>query len=76
MHHIDLTTNVFMLNETLLCISERTISPKRKFLAGRPGGHPAKNFRQALQILEKEQAFWHGHAARTCCADVHEKTSV
>ena len=35
-----------------------------KFSAGRPCGHPAKNFGQALQILEK-QAFWHGHAART-----------
>ena len=40
------------------------ISPKRKFSAGHPCGHPAKNFGQALQILEK-QAFWHGHAART-----------
>ena len=39
-------------------------SPKRKFLAGYPCGHPAKNFGQALQILEK-QAFWNGHPART-----------
>ena len=37
---------------------ERKFSPKRKFLAGYPCGHPAKNFGQALQILEKE-AFWH-----------------
>ena len=35
-----------------------------KFSAGRPCGHPAKNFGQALQILEK-QAFRHGHAAPT-----------
>ena len=35
-----------------------------KFSAGRPCGHPAKNFGQALQIVEK-QAFRHGHAART-----------
>ena len=35
-----------------------------KFSAGRPCGHPAKNFGQALEILEK-QAFRHGHAART-----------
>ena len=35
-----------------------------KFSAGRPCGHPAKNFGQALQILGK-QAFLHGHAART-----------
>ena len=35
----------------------------RKFWAGHPRGHPAKNFSQALKILEK-QAFWHGHPAR------------
>ena len=35
-----------------------------KFSAGRPCGHPAKNFGQPLQILEK-RAFRHGHAART-----------
>ena len=43
---------------------QRKFSPKRKFLAGYPCGHPAKNFGQALQILEK-QAFWNGHPART-----------
>ena len=43
---------------------KRKISPKRKFSAGRPCRHPAKNFGQALQMLEK-QALWHGHAART-----------
>ena len=35
-----------------------------KFSAGRPCGHPAKNFGQAFPILAK-QAFWHRHAART-----------
>ena len=39
-------------------------NPKRKFSAGRPCGYPAKNFGQALQVLEK-QAFWHRHATRT-----------
>ena len=43
---------------------ERKFSPKRKFWAGYPCGHPAKNFGQTLQILEK-QAFLHGHPART-----------
>ena len=43
---------------------ERKISPKRKFWGGYPCGHPAANFGQALQILEKE-AFWSGHPART-----------
>ena len=43
---------------------EKKISPKRKFWAGYPCGHPAKNFGQALQILEKS-AFRHGHPART-----------
>ena len=33
---------------------ERKSSPKRKFLAGYPCGHPAKNFGQALQILENK----------------------
>ena len=32
----------------------RKFSPKRKFLAGYPCGHPAKNFGQALQILENK----------------------
>ena len=43
---------------------EQKISPKRKFWPGYPCGHPAKNFGQALQILEK-QAFRDGHPART-----------
>ena len=43
---------------------EQKISPKRKFWAGCPQGYPAKNFGQALEILEK-QAFWHGHPGRT-----------
>ena len=43
---------------------ERKFSPKRKFLAGYPCGHLAKNFGQDLQIMEKE-AFWHRHPART-----------
>ena len=60
--------------EGTICFNsqKRKISPKRKFSAGRPCGHPAKNFGQALQILEKKQAFWHGHAARTST----KKTSV
>ena len=33
---------------------ERKFSPKRKFSAGHPCGHPAKNFGQALQILENK----------------------
>ena len=40
------------------------IQPKEEVLAGYPCGHPAKNFGQALQILEK-QAFWNGHPPRT-----------
>ena len=43
---------------------ERKFSPKRKFWAGHPCGRPAKNFGQALQILEK-QAFRNGHPTRT-----------
>ena len=42
-----------------------------KFSAGRPCRHPAKNIGQALQILKKTSIL-----ARTCRADVHEKTSV
>ena len=38
-------------------IQERKFSPKRKFLAGYPCGHPAKNFGQAIQILEKNKHF-------------------
>ena len=33
-------------------------------MGGLPCSHPAKNFGQAIQALEN-QAFWHGHAART-----------
>ena len=44
--------------------NEGKISPKRKFWAGYPSGHPAKNFGQALHIMEK-QALGHGHPART-----------
>ena len=47
---------------------KRKISPKRKFSAGRPCGHPAKDFGQALQVLDKTSIL-----ARTCRADVHEK---
>ena len=43
---------------------QRKSAQRPKFSAGRPCGHPAKNFGQALQILGK-QAFWYGHAART-----------
>ena len=43
---------------------ERKFSPKKKFSAGHPCGHPAKNFGQALEILEK-QAFRNGHPTRT-----------
>ena len=46
-------------------VQKQKIGPKRKFSAGCPCAHPAKNFGQALQILEKKQAFRHGHAART-----------
>ena len=52
-------------------VQERKFSPKRKFWAGRPCGHPAKNFGQALQMLEKTSI-----SERTSHADVHEKTSV
>ena len=39
----------------LLISSEKCkIGPKRKFSAGRPCGHPAKNFGQVLQILENK----------------------
>ena len=37
-----------------LGVQKRKISPKRKFSAGRPCRYPAKNFGQALQILEKQ----------------------
>ena len=49
---------------------KRKICPKRKFSAGHPCGHPAKNFGLALQNLAKSQAFRHRHAAeastKTC----------
>ena len=51
---------------------ERKFSPKRKFLAGYPCGHPAKNFGQVLQMLEK-QAFWNGHPARTSTKKLRSK---
>ena len=45
--------------------SETKNQPREEvFRAGRPCGHPAKNFGQALQVLEKHK-FWHGHAAWT-----------
>ena len=54
-----------MINAFFLMFQERKFSPKRKLSAGHPCGHPAKNFGQALQILEKKQAFLNGHPART-----------
>ena len=36
---------------------ERKFRPKRKFWAGYPCGLPARNFGQALQILEKNKHF-------------------
>ena len=48
---------------------KRRVSPKRKFGAGYPTGNPSKNFGQALQILEEKHSW-------TCCADIHERTSV
>ena len=51
---------------------EQKFSPKkRKFLAGYPCGHPAKNFGQPLQMPGKTSIL-----GRTSRADVHEKTSV
>ena len=55
-HKVSKSNSVFIRNENS--------AQRPKFSAGRPCGHPAKNFGQALQILEK-QAFRHGHAART-----------
>ena len=60
-------SKVQMLNLVLgvgVFSQERKFSPKRKFWAGHPCGRPAKNFGQALQILEK-QAFRNGHPTRT-----------
>ena len=44
---------------------ERKFSPKRKFWAGYPCGHPAKNFGQAIQILEKTSTLAWTSRART-----------
>ena len=38
-------------------IQERKFSPKRKFSAGHPCGHPAKNFGQPPQIQKKNKHF-------------------
>ena len=38
----------------VIVVQKRKFSPKRKFLAGYPCGHPAKNFGQALQMLENK----------------------
>ena len=54
-------SSVIALDENF---QERKISPKRKFLAGYPYGHPAKNFGQALEVQEK-QAFCGGYPAQT-----------
>ena len=48
--HLNRTGSVLALP----IIQKRKISPKRKFSAGRPCGHPAKNFGQALQVLENK----------------------
>ena len=58
---LSLSLSAFPARDT---IQERKFSPKRKFWAGHPCGRPAKNFGQALQILEK-QAFRNGHPTRT-----------
>ena len=42
------------LGEKLSESQKQKTSPKREFSARRPCRHPAKNFGQALQILEKE----------------------
>ena len=55
---------VLLTPRITLTLQERKFSPKRKFSAGHPCGHPAKNFGQALQILEK-QALRNGHPTRT-----------
>ena len=51
--------------------SETKFSPKRKFLAGHPCGHPAKNFGQGPPNPAKTSIL-----ERTSRVDVHEKTSV
>ena len=52
-----LTQESLSLTQNSPSFQERKFSPKRKFLAGYPCGHPAKNFGQALQILEKNKHF-------------------
>ena len=42
------------------------LSPKRKFWAGYPFGHPAKSFGQAVQILEKTNIL--ARTSRIVCA--------
>ena len=71
------------IRETLFCrpllqfpdrvraYSETITQPKEEVFGRQPCRHPAKNFGQALQILEKTSIL-----ARRCCADVHERTSV
>ena len=44
----------YYLEKVLRYSQERKFSPKRKFSARHPCGHPAKNFGQALQILENK----------------------
>ena len=61
--HAEITERAFRNNRRVLN-SGTKIQPKEEVLAGYPCGHPAKNFGQALQILEKE-AFRHRHPART-----------
>ena len=63
--------NVLKTRLTTGIVRNEKSAQRPKFSAGRPCGHPAKNFGQALQILEKTSIL-----ARTCRADVHEKTSV
>ena len=45
---------------------------KRKFWAGYPCRHLAKNFGQAMKILGKKPSV----STRPSCADVHAKSSV
>ena len=47
---------------------KRKISPKGKFSAGRPRGHPAKKLRSGPPSPGKTSIL-----TRTCRADVHEK---
>ena len=64
--------NLHQICEMPICsVWLRKISPKRKFAAGRPCGHPAKKTRSGPPSPGKTSIL-----ARTCRADVHEKTSV